>query len=45
MIKKIILLAFLLASFKSISQEFVGSIPVTLKKDKEVFQVVNEFGK
>ncbi|MBC7641053.1 MAG: hypothetical protein H7174_01745 [Flavobacterium sp.] len=45
MTKKIILLAFLLASFKSISQEFVGSIPVTLKKDKEVFQVVNEFGK
>lgn len=42
MYKQNILLSLLLCSFISFSQEIVNSIPVALKKNKTVFQVVND---
>ena len=42
MYKQCILLAMFLCSVISFSQEIVNSIPVALKKDKTVFQVVND---
>lgn len=42
MYKQNILLALLLCSIISFSQEIVNSIPVTLKKNRAVFQIVND---
>lgn len=42
MIKKIIVLAVLVLGFNSFSQELVSLIPLDLKRDRDVFQVVNE---
>jgi hypothetical protein len=42
MYKQSILLALLLCSIISFSQEIVNSTPVALKKNKSVFQVVND---
>ena len=45
MYKRSILLALLLCSIISFSQEIVNSTPVALKKGKSVFQIVNDFTK
>lgn len=45
MYKQSILLALLLCSILSFSQEIVNSTPVALKKGKSVFQIVNEDSK
>jgi hypothetical protein len=42
MIKKITVISVLILSLNSFSQELVGLIPLDLKKDRDVFQVVNE---
>lgn len=41
MYKKILILAFLLSSFFSFSQEVVNSIPLRLKGNRDVFQIVD----
>jgi hypothetical protein len=42
MFKKITVISVLILSLNSFSQELVGLIPLDLKKDRDVFQVVNE---
>lgn len=41
MVKKLLLNSFLLSCFISFSQEVVNSTPVSLKKNRDIFQIVN----